>query len=323
MSALVELVDLSVTYAERGGKRRLKAVDGVSLSLARGGSAALVGESGSGKSTLARALAGLVEPEGGSLRFDGREVASLSPPERFALRRRVQLVFQDPFASLDPRLSVEELLGEPLEIHRVGDARARRARSFALLEAVGLSTQDIGRYPHEFSGGQRQRLAIARALALEPELLILDEPTSALDVSVQAQILNLLASLRERFGLAYLFITHDLSLVHQMCERVAVMYFGRVVEENDTAAFFREPLHPYSKALVALARRAADARALLVSAEAPSPFDLPAGCSFHPRCPRRAELGSRCVGERPALARLGRACAPSVACHLLDSERAR
>ncbi|MCC6406022.1 MAG: ATP-binding cassette domain-containing protein [Planctomycetes bacterium] len=323
MSALVELVDLTVAYAERGGERRLKAVDGVSLSLARGSSAALVGESGSGKSTLARALAGLVEPEGGAIRFDGREVASLSQAERFALRRRVQLVFQDPFASLDPRLSVEELLGEPLEIHRVGDARARRARSFALLEAVGLSTQDIGRYPHEFSGGQRQRLAIARALALEPELLILDEPTSALDVSVQAQILNLLASLRERFGLAYLFITHDLSLVHQMCERVAVMYFGRVVEENDVAAFFREPLHPYSKALVALARRAADARTLLVSAEAPSPFDLPPGCSFHPRCPRRAELGSRCVDERPALERLGRERAPSVACHLLDSERAR
>ncbi|MCE9593504.1 MAG: ATP-binding cassette domain-containing protein [Planctomycetes bacterium] len=323
MSSLLELVDLTVAYRERGGPRKLRAVDGVSLVFESGSATALVGESGSGKSTLARALVGLVEHQSGSIRVDGRDVAKLSSRELLAVRRRIQIVFQDPFGSLDPRLSVEEVLAEPLAIHKIGDARSRRARIFALLEAVGLSTQDFGRYPHEFSGGQRQRLAIARALALEPELLILDEPTSALDVSVQAQILNLLASLRERFGLAYLFITHDLALVRQMCERVAVMYFGRVVEESSVEDFFRAPLHPYSRALVALARRSPEARSLLVGADAPSPFALPSGCTFHPRCPQAPELGPRCGDERPTLARLVRERGPSVACHLHDAERAR
>jgi oligopeptide/dipeptide ABC transporter ATP-binding protein len=323
VSGLLELVDLSVSHRERGGGRKLRAVDGVSLTLAPGSATALVGESGSGKSTLARAVVGLLEPEGGSILVEGRELSALAPRERLAARKRIQIVFQDPYGSLDPRLSVEEIVAEPLAIHGIGDARSRRTRIFGLLEAVGLSTRDFGRYPHEFSGGQRQRLAIARALALEPRLLILDEPTSALDVSVQAQILNLLADLRERFGLAYLFITHDLALVRQMCERVAVLYFGRIVEEAPVDAFFREPLHPYSRALVALARRSPEARTLLVGADAPSPFGLPSGCSFHPRCPRAPELGVRCSNERPVLARVAREHAPSVACHLHDAEHAR
>lgn len=316
MTALVEFVDLVVRFRERGGARELTAVDGVTLALERGGALALVGESGSGKTTLARSLLGLVPVAGGSIRFDGRDLAALTGAERRAVCRRIGVVFQDPFASLDPRMSVAELLAEPLAIHGVTNVREQRARSFALLEAVGLSTHDIVRHPHEFSGGQRQRIAIARALALEPELLVLDEPTSALDVSVQAQILNLLASLRERLGLAYLFITHDLGLVHQMCDSIAVLYFGRLVETNRVASFFREPLHPYSRALLALARREPDARERIVAAEAPSPFALPSGCNFHPRCPRRAEGGGRCEGERPPLFELAPPTRATVACHL-------
>lgn len=319
MSALLELVDLSVHERGLGRERAFVAVDGVTLTLERGGSTALIGESGSGAATLARTLVGLCEPVGGSIRFDGRELASLAAAERRALRRRIGIVFRDPVAALDPRQSLEALLAEPFEIHRIGDARERRARSFAVLEAVGLSIEDLLRHPHELSALQLERVCIARALAPEPELLILEEPAEALDPSLRTQVWNLLAELRERLGLTYLMVTRNLALARQMCERVGVMYCGRLVEEHDAEGFFGEPAHPYSRALLALARREPDALARWVGLEPPSPLALPAGCSFHPHCPRRAEVGARCAEERPTLVRRERGAA--VACHLLDAER--
>jgi len=298
----------------------LRAVDGVSFALERGGGLGLVGESGCGKSTTARMIVGLERPTSGAVLLDGTDLTSLSRRDWIAQRRRVQMIFQDPYASLDPRQTVASILAEPLRIHSLGKPRERKLRAMALLDAVGLNPRHVQRYPHEFSGGQRQRIGIARALALEPELLICDEPVSALDVSIQAQIINLLAELRERFGLAYLLIAHDLAVVRHICERVAVMYLGRVVELGPRERIFGAPRHPYTRALLSAvpiadpARERARAR-IVLEGDVPSPHAPPPGCAFHPRCPERGRVaGERCRREAPIL-RAGGA-GGEWACHL-------
>ncbi len=281
------------------------AVEDVSFALAPGETLAVVGESGSGKTTLARMIALLYRPSAGTIAFDGRDISTFSGRDIKLLRRNVQMIFQDPNGALDPRMTVEAIIGEPLRIHKRG-SRAERARTVRrLMEAVGLSPRLVERYPHEFSGGQRQRIGIARALALEPRLIIADEPVSALDVSVQSQVLNLLLDLREAHGLAYLFIAHDLAVVDHMADRVAVMYAGRIVEIAPRDSLFATPAHPYTRALIAAApklgagkRKAADTPA----GEPPSPIAPPPGCAFHARCPL-AE--ARCRTERPALDAVG------------------
>jgi oligopeptide/dipeptide ABC transporter ATP-binding protein len=319
-AALLEVRDLQVEYA-RGPGARVRAVDGVSFTLRPGGSLALVGESGCGKSSVARALAGLERPRAGSIRLGGEELAGSASERPASARRRVQMVFQDPYASLDPRQTVQQILSEPLDVHRVGARAERTSRAVALLDAVGLDAGYLGRYPHELSGGQRQRIAIARALALEPELLVLDEPTSALDVSVRAQIVQLLARLRQRRPLALLFITHDLALVPHVCEEVAVMYLGRLCEVGPCREVLARPRHPYSRALLEavlppdpeLARAMGSAAA---RGEVPSPAAPPSGCRFHPRCPERERVGQeRCAREAPPLERAAGG-ATEVGCHL-------
>ncbi|MEM7306500.1 MAG: oligopeptide/dipeptide ABC transporter ATP-binding protein [Planctomycetota bacterium] len=290
-----------------GPAAMLRAVDGVSFTLERGESLGLVGESGCGKSTTARTVLGLHQATSGSVRFDGVELTTLARPERGAYRRRMQMIFQDPYASLDPRQTVGSILTEPLKIHRIGRPKERKLRALALLDAVGLNPRHINRYPHEFSGGQRQRIGIARALALEPELILCDEPVSALDVSIQAQIVNLLKELQERFGLAYLFIAHDLAVVRQLCHRVAVMYLGRVVETARREELYTAPKHPYTRALMSAVpvpdpEIERQRERIVLEGDVPSPMNPPSGCSFHPRCAERHRVaGGRCEAEIPAL----------------------
>ncbi len=285
----------------------VRAVDGVSLDVERGQTLGLVGESGCGKSTLARTLVGLQPATSGSIRFDGIELAGLSARAWRPLRRRIQMIFQDPFASLDPRQTVGSILAEPLAIHRiVRGPRARRLRAMALLEEVGLDPRHVRRYPHEFSGGQRQRIGIARALALQPELILCDEPVSALDVSIQAQVINLLQDLQERFGLTYLFIAHDLAVVRHLCPRVAVMYLGSVVEVAERDALFSNPRHPYTQALLSAIPVPDPAvertrKRIVLTGDVPSPMDVPSGCRFHPRCPKADQVGLQCSTEAPEL----------------------
>ncbi len=320
MSALLEVRELVKHHVVAHGV--VRAVEGVSFELARGERLGLVGESGCGKSTLARCLVGLERPSSGSIRLDGDELATLDERGWFALRRRIQIVFQDPLSALDPRQSVGSIVSEPLAIHGLGTVRERRLRALELLEAVGLSAAQAARFPHELSGGQRQRVGIARALALEPELLVLDEPVSALDVSIQAQIVRLFAELAQRFGLAYLFISHDLAVVRELCSRVAVMYLGRIVESGPCADVFAEPAHPYTRALLAAVPSADPARERardreLLGGDPPSPLAPPTGCAFHPRCALRGQVpDERCARERPALEPHGARDTARVACHL-------
>jgi oligopeptide/dipeptide ABC transporter ATP-binding protein len=291
VSALLELDDLHKQFRAAGGSRGavrwVRAVDGVDLVVRQGECFGLVGESGCGKSTLARLVVRLLEPTRGRIRFDGRDVLALRGGALRAWRREVQLVFQDPWGSLDPRMTVGQALAEVLSVHGLARGAAARRRVDELLGLVGLVPEQKARYPHELSGGQRQRVGIARALAVGPRLLVCDEPLSALDVSVQAQILDLLNGLRARLGLTLVFISHDLRVVRQVCDRVAVMYLGRVVESAPAADLFAVPRHPYTRALRAAVPRAVPGEPPRAAArgEPPDPARIPSGCAFHPRCP--------------------------------------
>jgi len=322
-SALVQVENLEVHFPIRRGllKRKvgaIRAVDGVTFELFRGETLGLVGESGSGKSTIGRALLHLEKPTGGEARFQDSALASMSPSELRRARRHMQMIFQDPHASLDPRVPVGRAIREPLDIHRIGTAEARAERVGELLGLVGMEPQVAGRYPHEFSGGQLQRIGIARALATSPEFVVADEPISALDVSIQAQIVNLLGDLRRELGLTYLFIAHDLSMVRHLSDRVAVMYLGRIMELGETDAVFGRPLHPYTKALLSAIpipdpEREARRRRVPLQGDIPSPANPPSGCRFRTRCPQATEI---CTKEDPEFLDLGETGhTHRVACH--------
>ncbi len=292
-TALLELDDISVHFPIGGGlfgraTGLVRAVDGVSLRVRRGQTVALVGESGCGKSTVGYTALGLQAPTAGAVRLDGADLAAMTPAQRRGLARRMQIIFQDPGSALNPRMRIGDSIAEPLRIHTRLSARERRVRVGALLEQVGLRPEHADRMPDAFSGGQRQRIVIARALTLEPELIVCDEAVSALDVSIQSQILNLLLDLQQRLGLAYLFISHDLSVVHHVADQIAVMYLGRIVEMAPAETLFATPRHPYTKALLSAAPRpdpAALSRRTLLTGDLPSPANPPAGCNFVTRCP--------------------------------------
>jgi oligopeptide/dipeptide ABC transporter ATP-binding protein len=318
VSALLEARGLTKDYAVQSGFWRrdtgwLRALDGVDLAVEAGRSVALVGESGSGKTTLARCLLRLVEPTAGSIRFRDRDLLALPREALRRERRHLQMVFQDPFGSLDPRMSVGESIAEPLVAHGLGAAAERRARVDELLGLVGLPADSAQRYPHEFSGGQRQRIGIARALATQPDVVVADEPVSALDVSVRAQVLNLLAELQARFGLALMLISHDLAVVEQLADEVVVLYLGRVVESAPAAALFANPQHPYTVSLLSAVPRPvpkSGRRRIVLGGDLPSAGEAVGGCPFHPRCPIVRE---RCRTEVPALAEVSPG--QRVSCH--------
>ncbi len=323
MSALLKVSHLAKYFPIRGGLLRrvvaqLKAVDDVSFSLERGRTLGLVGESGCGKSTLGRAILRLLEPTAGEVTLDGRPVTGISHRELTRRRREMQIIFQDPYASLNPRRTIMQTLLEPLNLHRVGTLAERRQRVAELLELVGLSAAALPRYPHEFSGGQRQRIGIARSLALDPKLVVADEAVSALDVSVQAQVLNLLSDLQQRLGLSFLFISHDLAVVQHVSHDVAVMYLGRIVEIGPADRVYREPRHPYTRALLSAVpvpdpqRRS---RRIVLPGDVPSAANPPPGCPFHTRCP---EVRPECRTVRPVTTNTSRSDARPhlVDCHL-------
>lgn len=313
--------DVSASWLERTIYRKprvlLHAVDGVSFTLNKGETLALVGESGCGKSTVARLLTGLYNLSKGNIKFDGVDIATMSPEQKQAVRKRLQMIFQDPYASLNPRWRVGRIIAEPLNTHTTLSKTEQTDRVSELLEQVGLNPADQHRYPHQFSGGQRQRISIARALALNPEFIVCDEPTSALDVSVQAQILNLMKDLQANLGLSYLFISHNLAVVHHVADRVGVMYLGRIVEIADRDTLFSTPLHPYTQMLLgAIPDMSGSGKARIpVAGEVPNPLNPPSGCSFHPRCPLAFD---RCRREKPELLLHN---GVQVACHAVEEGR--
>ena len=317
---LVEVRGLKVYFPIRSGIFQqevgtVKAIDGIDFEIRRGETLGLVGESGCGKSTTGRALIRLREPTEGTVSFDGLELAKLKPEALRKMRRRMQIIFQDPYGSLDPRMTVSSIIAEPIETHNLAKGKDRRDRIADLLRIVGLDPKYVSRYPHEFSGGQRQRIGIARALAVEPEFIVCDEPISALDVSIQAQVLNLLTALRNQLGLTYLFIAHDLSVVKHISDRVAVMYLGKIVEIGPRKSIYTNPGHPYTQALLSAVPlpdpRAERARKrMVIEGDVPSPIDPPSGCRFRTRCPKATDV---CAAVEPALTDRGQG--HPVACH--------
>ncbi len=316
---ILEVENLTKHFGAKGGQGGVRAVNGVNLRLELGETLGIVGESGCGKSTLARLILRLIEPTAGSVRFAGEDLLALPQSDLRVRRRDMQLIFQDPYASLDPRLTVGTIVGEPLAIHGVGDRKERRERVAGLLKTVGLEADASARYPHEFSGGQRQRIGIARAVALEPKLIIADEPVSALDVSIQSQILGLLLDLKERLALSYIFISHDLAVVEHMSDRVAVMYLGRIVEMTDTESLYEKPAHPYTEALISAVPQPDPERErtrIVLSGDIPNPENPPPGCPFHPRCPKAMD---HCRTTTPKMQNIGTEERPHlVTCHLYD-----
>ena len=304
---LLNIVDLVKHFPLGGGilakpSSWVKAVDGVSFAVSRGESFGLVGESGCGKTTVGRLILRLIEPTNGIIEFDGQKIGSLSAAEMKPLRRRMQIIFQDPYSSLDPRMKIDAIVTEPLRAIQALTAGERREAAAQLLEKVGLRKDDLHKYPHEFSGGQRQRIGIARSLCVRPELIVADEPVSALDVSIQAQVINLLDDLKEEFNLSYVFISHDLSVVEHICDRIAVMYLGSLVELATTEDFSKFSRHPYTRALllaVPLPDPHRRTEPFAIEGDVPSPIDPPTGCAFHPRCPYRFD---RCTQQKPPLA---------------------
>ncbi len=309
---MLTINDVHVHYSV--GRKTLRAVDGISLEVAAGETLGIVGESGCGKSTLAKAVLGLVKPVQGSVTVDGQNPDGLAGAALLGFRRNVQMVFQDPYASLSPRRTILQSLLEPLEVHQIGNDRKERiARAEATLDAVGLDRTSLSRYPHEFSGGQRQRIGIARAIIADPKLVILDEPVSALDISVRAQVINLLGDIQRTRNVGYMFIGHDLALMRHVTDRVAVMYLGRVVELGTTAEIFDNPQHPYTRSLILSAPSPDPTKRRTTPAlvgDPPSPLDIPAGCRFQTRCAYRTE---KCLTDDPQLIQLGDA--RRVACH--------
>jgi peptide/nickel transport system ATP-binding protein/oligopeptide transport system ATP-binding protein len=296
----------------------VKAVDDVSFDIRVGETLGLVGESGCGKTTIGRSILRLIEPTSGQVHFEGHSLTELSPKELKQMRREMQIIFQDPYSSLDPRSQIGGIVGEALAVHGVKDAEERRERVMQMLSTVGLSEDHVRRYPHEFSGGQRQRIGIARALILRPKFIVCDEPVSALDVSIQSQVLNLLRQLQRDFDLTYLFIAHNMSVVEHISDRVAVMYLGKIVELADKKEFYRNPLHPYTRALMSaipVPDPSLRRERVILEGDVPSPVDPPSGCNFHPRCPQVMEV---CPQREPSLVEV----APDhwVACYLVHSE---
>ncbi|MFA6365638.1 MAG: dipeptide ABC transporter ATP-binding protein [Candidatus Hydrogenedentales bacterium] len=316
-ATILEVKDLVKHFPSPAGS--VKAVDGISFGIQEGETLGMVGESGCGKSTTGKVLIRLEDPTSGSARFEGKDIFAIRKSDMKAFRRKVQIVFQDPFASLDPRMTVGEIIGEPLLVHNLVARKLAKPRINELLKMVGLDASHADRYPHEFSGGQRQRIGIARALAVEPRLIICDEPVSALDVSIQAQIINLLKDLQRSCGLTYLFIAHDLSVVKHISDRICVMYLGKIVETADKRALFAKPLHPYTQALLSAIPVPDPDRQeerILLEGDAPSPVSPPAGCRFHTRCAYAFDL---CKREEPPMLEYGdrHFCA----CHALNKKK--
>ena len=321
MSSLIEVKNLKKYFPIKGGLLRrtvanVKAVDGVSFKLEASKTLGVVGESGCGKSTLGRAILRLQEATDGQVSYKGKDLYGLNHQDMVAMRRNVQIIFQDPFASLNPRLTVLEIIEEPLKTHNIGTPTERRDKVIELMELTGLRREVMHRYPHEFSGGQRQRIGIARALALNPDFIVADEAVSALDVSVQSQVLNLIKDLQEKFGIAFMFISHDLAVVQHISHDVAVMYLGRIVEKAPTEVLYKSPKHPYTKALLSAIPKpdpTAKNKRIVLQGDVPSPINPPPGCPFHTRCP---EAKPECKTKRPELAKVNGSETHEVACLL-------